>query len=76
MLDRNAILEEMTRRFPDLHVEAGYVRRNGKEEAWVRLTDSASGRSETYEVTRDNYVGDMKVISEQRVRSDLREETA
>ena len=73
MLDLNVIEDEMRKRIPGVRVTTGYVKGNGKEEAWVRFSDPVLDNFVIYEVTRDNYVGDMKVIGSQRVRSDLRD---
>ena len=71
MLDLDEVEAELARRTPEFLVGAGHVPGNGKEEAWIRFVDWAHGSSALYIVTRDNYDGDMKVLSAQRVRADL-----
>ena len=72
MLDLECIEIEMAARVPESIVSVGYVPDNGKEEAWVRFSDTADVASTVeYVVTRDNFDGDMIALSAQRVRSDL-----
>lgn len=71
-MDLERIEIEMAARVPEAIVTVGYVPGNGKEEALVRFSDPADEASAVeYVITRDNFDGDMIVISAQRVRSDL-----